>query len=124
MAALPPVAGDAAMIQRVWLQLLGNAVKFTESRPDALIEVGAIARPHETIFFVRDNGVGFDMRFVGKLFGVFNRLHGSEFPGNGVGLAIVRRIVTRHGGRVWAEGWPGKGAAFHFSIPKPETGHA
>ena len=107
-------------VQRVWTNLLDNAIKFTARKADALIEVGALASGDETVYYVRDDGVGFDMQFAGKLFGVFNRLHGSEFVGNGMGLAIVQRVVSRHGGRVWAEGKPDKGATFYFSLPTKE----
>ena len=120
---LPHVTAIAAMIQRVWTNLLDNAVKFTGPKADAKIEVGACAQGDETVFFVKDNGVGFDMQFAGKLFGVFNRLHGADFSGNGTGLAIVQRIVSRHGGRVWAEGKIGEGAAFHFSLPAMAASH-
>ena len=120
---LPSAFGDAGMIQRVWYCLLDNAVKFTASRPAAKIEVGAIPDDGEMAYYVRDNGVGFDMKYSGKLFGVFNRLHGADFPGNGTGLAIVQRIVSRHGGRVWAEGKVGEGATFYFTLPASETGH-
>lgn len=120
IAPLPGAFGDAAMIQRVWTNLLDNAVKFTAPKAHALVQVGALAGDDETIYYVRDDGVGFDMQFAGKLFGVFNRLHGSEFVGNGMGLAIVQRVVSRHGGRVWAEGKPDQGATFYFSLPTKE----
>ena len=122
IAALPAVEGDAALLRQVWANLIGNALKFTRTREEARIEIGA--RPEgagEMRFFVRDNGVGFDMRYVEKLFGLFQRLHGQEeFEGTGVGLASVRRIVHRHGGRVWAEGRPGEGATLWFSLPAGE----
>ena len=105
------------MIQRVWINLLDNAVKFTVPKADAKIEVGVLSKEGEAVYYVRDNGVGFDMQFAGKLFGVFDRLHGADFPGNGTGLAIVQRIISRHGGRVWAEGKVGEGATFHFTCP-------
>jgi PAS domain S-box-containing protein len=117
LAPLPPALGDAAMMQRVWANLLGNAVKYTTPRPEARIQVGATPGNGENVYFVRDNGVGFDMQHAGKLFGVFQRLHGAEFPGTGIGLAIVKRVVTRHGGRVWAEGKPNEGATFYFALP-------
>jgi light-regulated signal transduction histidine kinase (bacteriophytochrome) len=114
---LPPAPGDRAMLGHVWLNLLDNAIKFTVGTPDARIEIGAASGYDETVYYVRDNGAGFDMRYLHKLFGVFQRLHDAEFPGTGIGLAIVKRIVERHGGRVWAEGKPGAGATFYFALP-------
>jgi PAS domain S-box-containing protein len=115
---LPVVVGDENMLRTVWQNLIGNAVKYTSQRETARVEISAKqndAGDHE--FTVSDNGAGFDMRYVDKLFGVFQRLHkASEFPGNGIGLANVQRIVMRHGGRVWAEGEPGRGARFHFTL--------
>jgi PAS domain S-box-containing protein len=113
---LPSAQGDVAMLQHVWSNLLGNAVKYTAPRDRAVIQIGAEVSDDETVYSVRDNGVGFDMRYADKLFGTFQRLHGSEFPGTGVGLSIVRRIVTRHQGRVWAEAEVDKGATFFFSL--------
>ena len=113
------------MVRRIWLNLLDNAVKFTTSKDAATIEVGARVGWDYTIYFVKDDGAGFDMQYVAKLFGVFQRLHDvTQFPGTGMGLAIVNRIVARHGGRVWAEGKPGEGATFHFSLPVAEKTHA
>lgn len=114
---LPDADGDGPLLRQVWANLLGNAVKYTRGRRPARIEVGAAPGP-EKGYFVRDNGAGFDMRFVDKLFGVFQRLHGSqEFEGTGIGLANVHRIVVRHGGRIWAEGKVGEGATFYFTLP-------
>ena len=123
IGGLPPARADGAMMQRVWTNLIDNAIKYTGQRPEARIEIGARAGVGETQYYVRDNGAGFDMRDRGKLFGVFQRLHGTEFSGTGVGLAIVQRIVGRHGGRVWAESSPGEGACFHFSLPHPDPTH-
>lgn len=115
---LPTVVGDENMLRTVWQNLIGNAVKYSSQREIAHVDISV--RQDETgdyEFTVADDGAGFDMRYVDKLFGVFQRLHkASEFPGNGIGLANVRRIVMRHGGRVWAEGEPGHGARFHFTL--------
>ncbi|MHB8886034.1 MAG: sensor histidine kinase [Methylovirgula sp.] len=124
MQPLPAAWGDASMIEHVWANLLDNAIRFTAPKPEARIEVGATPGANETVYYVRDNGVGFDMQYVDKLFGVFSRLHGAELAGNGMGLAIVRRLVTRHGGRVWAESKLGEGATFYFALPTKETGDA
>lgn len=119
VAPLPIVVGDENMLRQVWLNLLGNAVKYSMGTEPARIEISCRrveSGGHE--FTVRDNGAGFDMQYAGKLFGVFQRLHSAtEFPGTGVGLASVRRVLGRHGGRIWADAEPGKGAAFHFTLP-------
>ena len=120
IAPLPPVRGDAAMLRQVWLNLIDNAVKYSSRAQPPRIEIGGGPHPpeHEQLFFIRDNGVGFDMKYAGKLFGVFQRLHSdAEFEGTGIGLANVRRIVTRHHGRIWAESSVGAGATFSFTLP-------
>ncbi|MFZ4387738.1 MAG: sensor histidine kinase [Chthoniobacterales bacterium] len=130
---LPPAHGSLAMIRLLWVNLIENAIKFTKGHNPAQIEinwrkseVGEGGDAGETVYFIRDNGAGFDMRHVGKLFGVFQRLHSDgEFPGTGIGLSLVKRIIERHGGRVWAEGEVGKGATFSFTLPngvKPRSG--
>jgi len=119
LARLPPAGADPGLLKQVWNNLIGNAVKYSGKSPAPRIEIGGREADGENIYWVRDNGVGFDMRYADKLFGVFQRLHrAEEFPGTGVGLAIVQRVVVRHGGRVWAESAPGEGACFHFSLPR------
>ncbi|HXF67854.1 MAG TPA: CHASE3 domain-containing protein [Burkholderiales bacterium] len=118
LAPLPPARGDPALLRQVWANLLANAIKFSAGREAPLVEVSGGESGPENVYCVKDNGAGFDMRYYDKLFGVFQRLHGEEFEGTGVGLAIVQRVIARHGGRVWAEGRPGEGAAFYFSLPR------
>ena len=115
---LPDVEADPGLLKQVWANLLSNAVKYTGQRAEARIEIGARENGNLHEFRVRDNGVGFDMQYAGKLFGIFERLHREEFEGTGVGLANVRRIVDRHGGGTWAEGQVGVGATFYFTLPK------
>ncbi len=118
---MPQARCDAALMRQVWSNLLANAIKFSKTSAEPLIEAGGYQIGRENVYFVRDNGVGFDMRYVHKLFGVFERLHvEEEFSGTGVGLAIVKRIVVRHGGRVWAEARLGEGASFYFALPRIE----
>ncbi|HET7924067.1 MAG TPA: ATP-binding protein [Rhodanobacteraceae bacterium] len=123
IAPLPVVVADENMIRLVWQNLLDNAMKYTASREEAVIEVGlGEPTPLEFTFYVKDNGVGFEMAYADKLFGVFQRLHkASQFAGTGIGLASVRRIVSRHGGRTWAESAQGEGATFFFSLPRSQT---
>jgi signal transduction histidine kinase len=118
---LPAARADRALMRQVWANLIGNALKYSGKRADARIEIDGRQEAGENVYRVRDNGVGFDMRYAGKLFGVFQRLHSSdEFDGTGVGLAIVQRVVARHGGRVCAHSAPGEGARFEFSLPREE----
>jgi signal transduction histidine kinase len=117
---LPPAAVDVTILRQVWCNLIGNALKYSAKRPDPKITITGRTEGHEVIYQVEDNGAGFDMTYADKLFGVFQRLHkAQDFAGTGVGLAIVQRIVARHGGRIWAHGEPGVGARFHFALPAP-----
>jgi light-regulated signal transduction histidine kinase (bacteriophytochrome) len=121
VAPLPVVIADSSMLRLVWQNLIENAIKYTAGKPEALIEIGVDddAAALERVFWIRDNGAGFDMKYVNKLFGVFQRLHKtSAFSGTGIGLASVRRIIARHGGRTWAQGVPEGGATFFFSLPR------
>ena len=114
---LPDCHGDAALLRQVWVNLISNAVKYTGGREAAVVEIGCERENNENVFFVRDNGTGFNMQYANKLFGVFQRLHrADEFEGTGVGLAIAQRIVHRHGGRIWADAAEGRGATFCFTI--------
>jgi signal transduction histidine kinase/FixJ family two-component response regulator len=118
IAELPDCEGDGSLIEQVLMNLLSNAFKFTATRDPARIEVGAFRQENEHVYFVRDNGVGFDMQYADKLFGVFQRMHTqAQFPGTGIGLSIVHRIVRRHGGRTWAESRPQEGTTLYFSLP-------
>jgi light-regulated signal transduction histidine kinase (bacteriophytochrome) len=116
---LPPILADQNMFVQVWTNLLSNAFKFTAKVEKPKIEIGCRTGETEVTYYVRDNGVGFDMKYADRLFGVFQRLHkASEFEGTGVGLSIVQRIISKHGGRVWAEGEINEGATFYFAMPK------
>jgi light-regulated signal transduction histidine kinase (bacteriophytochrome) len=115
-----PLAGiyaDQALINQVWINLLSNAFKYSSKKEKPIIEIGCQTEGREIVFYVKDNGSGFDMAYADRLFGVFQRLHGDDFAGTGVGLSIVKRIINRHDGRVWADAKVGEGATFYFSLP-------
>jgi light-regulated signal transduction histidine kinase (bacteriophytochrome) len=110
--------GDSDLLKQVWLNLISNAMKYSSRKDQPQIAIGAMQEPAGTVYFVRDNGAGFDMRYSDKLFKVFQRLHSQEeFEGTGVGLALVKRILDKHRGEIWAESSPGNGAVFYFRIP-------
>ena len=120
---LPEVTADPILLRQALMNLIANALKFTRPRAEARVEIGIVESDTEDVVYVRDNGVGFDMRYAGKLFGVFQRLHPTtEFEGTGIGLAKTRRLIQRHGGRTWAESVPGQGTTFFFSLPRPNPG--
>ncbi|MCX6272236.1 MAG: ATP-binding protein [Bacteroidetes bacterium] len=115
---LPKTTGDYPLIRQVWANLISNAIKYTSKKEKAVIEVGSYSQDQGTVYFIKDNGAGFDMKYADNLFGVFKRFHKpTDFEGIGIGLATVNRIITRHGGRCWAEAEPDKGATFYFSLP-------
>lgn len=119
LSELPHCNGDNSMLRQVWYNLLNNAIKYTSKKEKPAIEMGALDNQHFNVYYVKDNGEGFDMKYASKLFGVFQRLHRQdEFEGTGLGLALIKRIVSKHGGDIWAEATLGKGATFYFSIPK------
>lgn len=119
VAALPPCSGDITMFRQVWFNLLANAIKYSSKKEKPQIEIGSTDDPGFHVYYVKDNGVGFDMKYANKLFGVFQRLHRQdEFEGTGLGLALVKRIISKHGGDIWADASPNKGATFYFSVPK------
>ncbi len=121
VSALPPTRADSALLRQVWVNLISNAIKYTGKSAKPVIAVDGYTDGAESVYSIRDNGIGFDMKYYDKLFGIFQRLHrGDEFSGTGVGLAIVHRVVMRHGGRVWAEGKPNEGSTFFFALPIEE----
>jgi light-regulated signal transduction histidine kinase (bacteriophytochrome) len=114
---LPDAMGDESLIQQVWVNLISNALKYSRKKETAVIEIGGKIENDKTIFYIKDNGVGFDMKYADKLFGVFQRLHKArDFEGIGIGLANVNRIITRHGGKCWAESEVSRGSTFFFSV--------
>jgi len=128
IASLPAIQGDPALLQQVWHNLLSNAVKYTATCQKPRIEIGVAdemaEKEGQVALFIRDNGVGFNQRYAYKLFGVFRRLHSEkDFKGTGIGLAIVKRIISRHGGRVWAEGEVDRGATFYLTLPLADDVH-
>ena len=107
------------MLKQVWFNLISNAIKYSSEKPEAHVEIGAKEDPGSSIYYVKDNGIGFDMKYSGKLFGVFQRLHRKdEYEGTGLGLALAKRIISKHGGKIWVEASVNNGATFYFSLPK------
>jgi two-component system sensor kinase len=122
LKAMPSARADYTLAKQVLINLISNAIKFTGHNEKAVIEIGGYDKGEERVYYVKDNGVGFDMQYAHKLFGVFQRLHSSkEFEGNGVGLALVQQIIMRHGGRIWFEAEVGKGATFYFTLLSSKT---
>ena len=118
---LPPACADRALLRQVLMNLLSNAIKYTRRTPDARVEISASLHETDIVYVVTDNGAGFDMADADRLFGVFQRLHAQDqYEGTGIGLALCRRIIERHGGKIWAEGQVGVGAAFFFSLSRPK----
>jgi light-regulated signal transduction histidine kinase (bacteriophytochrome) len=116
---MPEAYVDSITIRQLWVNLVSNAIKYTRNKQEAVVEIGSEESEDNLIYYIRDNGAGFDMRYYDKLFGVFQRLHSDkEFEGTGVGLAIVQRIISKHGGKIWAEAKPNEGATFFFSLNK------
>jgi two-component system sensor histidine kinase/response regulator len=116
---LPVSYADHALLRQVWINLISNAIKYSGKKEHPVVEIGSTEAENEITYYVKDNGAGFNMQYVNKLFGVFQRLHSpNEFEGTGIGLAIVQRIISKHGGRVWAEGIVDEGATFYFTLPK------
>jgi signal transduction histidine kinase len=122
VSALPPISGDRSVIRQVWINLLSNAIKYSKNQSRPRIEIGSYDLDAQTVFYIKDNGVGFDERYKDKLFKVFQRLHSAqEFEGTGIGLALVEKIISKHSGKVWAESVVDKGSSFYFSLPKEDT---
>jgi signal transduction histidine kinase len=121
LPVLATAEGDPVLIKQVWINLLNNAVKYSATRPVTKIEIGCEEKANEVVYYVRDNGTGFDMRYYDKLFAVLQRLHGEEYKGHGIGLSLVQRILEKHGGKIWAESQPDEGATFWFTLPKAKV---
>jgi two-component system, sensor histidine kinase and response regulator len=117
ISPLPSVSGDSSLLQQVWVNLVSNAIKYSSGKPEPRIEISATTEGNMVTYAVKDNGAGFNMKYADKLFGVFQRLHGKEFEGTGIGLATAQRIIKKHGGKIWAEAKENEGATFFFSLP-------
>jgi light-regulated signal transduction histidine kinase (bacteriophytochrome) len=114
---LPDVTGDASLLHQVWQNLISNAIKYSSKKTNPEVQIGTVSNDEGVVYFVRDNGSGFDMKYAAKLFGAFQRFHtADEFEGTGIGLAIVKRIISKHGGTIWADAKPDEGATFFFTI--------